>query len=118
MPETPPLARGKYYNTHATECCHNFHQCKRCAQCTHYDRHNLICLDCESRKPPGMHCQCSDDQQVQVIFLEELFGRPMWHPDQLCSEVTVQEGVSTADENDPTAQLIKSMADQIQQEEG
>jgi hypothetical protein len=115
MPETPPLARGLHYNTHLTQRCHNFHQCKRCAQCTHYNKHDLMCLECECRKPRGMHCQCTDEQQAQVIFLEELLGKPMWHPDQLASNVVHQEGHSTAFDDDPTAQLVKRMADQIEQ---
>lgn len=114
MPETPPLARGLYYNTHLSQRCQNFHQCKRCVQCTNYNKHDAMCLECESTKPRGMHHQCSDDQQAQVVMLEELLGRPMWHPDQQASSVTQQEGTSTAF-GDEGAQLVERMAHQIEQ---
>jgi len=74
-----------------------------------------MCLDCESGKPKDMHCQCGDERQFQVIFLEELLGKPLWHPDQRASDVIVQEGFSTSDEATPEARLVQQMVNQIEQ---
>lgn len=90
MPDTPLGNRGLYYTTHLDLRCMEFHQCRRCQQCTKFNRHAAQCVACESNKPGMRHCTCTDAQQAAVAAMEEKVGRPMFDINAHAQDVTVE----------------------------
>jgi hypothetical protein len=91
MPVTPPFLRGQLYSTNLFERCPEFHQCKRCLMCNHYNPHNALCTACEAGKAGEKKCGCTDHQQAALVQFEQQFGRPMFDPNQKAGTVTVGE---------------------------
>jgi len=46
--------------------------------CSNYNRHDPLCVVCESFKPSGRHHECSVERQEQLVMLEELYGKPFF----------------------------------------
>ena len=80
--DTPPILRGLQYPTHLTARCSNFDPCVMCHACTKYDPHNLICVNCESRKLPGTICIHTDKQQSIIVDMNTRARQIMFSPDQ------------------------------------
>jgi hypothetical protein len=92
MPATPYALRGLFYTTSLFARCPDFHQCRSCLRCNHYNRHSAQCVACESVKPDTMAtCSCSDDRQEYIIRLEELIGRPMYDPNAEAKSVELMQ---------------------------
>lgn len=108
MPETPPMIRGQMYNTHLWQRCYEYHQCKRCMQCAHYNPHNALCLACEAGKPKGKECKCTDSMQHAVIRLEEITGRPLFDINAAAGKnVTIDRGSVCF--NNENARLVRAI---------
>lgn len=80
--DAPNLMRGLQYPTHLTSRCSQYSSCKMCHGCTKYDPHNLICVNCESRKLPGTICIHTDKQQSIIVDLNSRMRSKMFSPDQ------------------------------------
>jgi len=105
MPVTPPMLRGNLYSTNLYKRCPEFHQCRRCMMCAHYDPHNALCVVCEADKAGRKVCGCTDDQQAAVIHFEEVFGRPLYEVNAKPGSVTIGE---TA-ENSQRTEIVKQL---------
>lgn len=92
MPETAPMLRGYFYNTHMYQRCPDFHQCRRCTLCRNFNRHSAQCQTCESRKPaeaPEHHCRCTIAQEGALIQLETRIKRLAHDPNAKPGEVSL-----------------------------
>lgn len=95
MPDTPPFLRGQFYSTHLTQRCPNFKQCKVCMMCSSYNRHNPLCVICESFKPAAKHHECTDSRIEAQTMMDEMFekatGRPRFdinaEPKDVCVDL-------------------------------
>jgi len=78
--DTPVELRGYRYNTHMTLRCASFNKCSVCSMCTRFDRHNAICVMCESRKMDGTKCICTNQKRFLIGRVIEKMRAPMFAP--------------------------------------
>ena len=76
--------------------------------CQNYDAHSAICVMCESRKPPGVRCICTDKQKALRQELERKMRRPMFAAPGMVAPPMAQGII-----NDPE---WKALGDQIREE--
>ena len=74
------LLRGRFYTTHLTARCSEYHRCAVCGGCRHYDRNSLVCVNCELYKPTP-HCRCKPSSLLAVRLITKRLGYEMQHPD-------------------------------------
>lgn len=109
---TPFKLKGKFYPDHQTEGCPNYHTCRRCYRCNHYDKHNATCIDCESIKTDSLHCTCSDLSQWAVVQIEDKLGRPMYDINSLGGKVMHEKpAVMETAFDGHNAMIAKAMAE-------
>lgn len=106
--DTPPGLRGSNYATHLSARCPSMHQCEVCKGCTNYNPHDLVCAICEGRKPVDYICKHTDEQQLTIKKLSELFHQPMFHPDKEETEIASREIAHEAKQWDETLSSLSS----------
>lgn len=92
--EIPNVMRGYFYPTTRISRCPSYSGCFACRGCQNYNKHALVCVKCESRKPEGLECSLERHPDYIQWCLKELTKRmnmPMFHPDK---ETVKTEGVS------------------------
>lgn len=110
MPHTyiPPAIRGSFYSTAQVARCPEFHQCRRCDMCAHFNRHNPFCQLCETRKPGNRHCDCTHEQQAAMVFIENRLGRPHWDINARPGTVEMADGI--AEECSEAREMIRKLS--------
>ena len=76
--DSPPARRGQFYSTHLTQRCPNYKLCKVCLMCSNYNKHDALCVACESTKPTQLHHECSQARVEMLVMLEDLYKKPFF----------------------------------------
>lgn len=95
------LLRGRFYSTHLTARCAEYHRCILCGGCRRYDGNNLTCRNCERFRaaPP---CSCKPSSLLAARMVTAKLGYEMAHAD-----MPRQSKVVTLEEDAQTLQFIE-----------
>ncbi len=101
MKPVSQLLRGRFYSTHLTVRCSEYHRCLVCGGCRHYDRNSLVCRNCEGMKA-APNCSCKPSSLLAVRLITRKLGYEMLHADM------PRKGTVVTLEEDPEMQRFIS----------
>lgn len=74
------LLRGRFYSTHLTARCAEYHRCLVCGGCRRYDGNNTACRNCELYRA-SQRCTCKPSSLMAVRLITRKLGYEMLHAD-------------------------------------
>lgn len=97
MPVTPIALRGSRYNTPSFRRCARFRTCEVCGMCAAYNANHHMCVVCESNKPDGTRCPCTDETRAKY---RDLCGVLKCEPFEFAEEGVEMKPIPVADNPD------------------
>lgn len=110
MKPVSQLLRGRFYTTHLTARCAEYHRCLVCGGCRRYDGNSTVCRSCEAGKP-SQRCACKPSSLLAVRLITRKLGYEMIHADMPRSAQVV-----TLDENPQMLEFIEQNIGFVQDE--